>query len=158
LTEQIEKLKDENKHLKEEYEKYKIRTNYLIKSAKQQQTSRENVNNNNNNEAELVLKQTINNYKNEIDVLNKRIHLANKDKLDEIKILEDEFEEKMNEMRSEFKIQLERAEHERLKSISDLEKELVKQRERTLRLLAERGEELDVLKSNSLVKLIGILI
>lgn len=29
-----EKLKDENRHLKEEYEKFKIRTNYLIKSAK----------------------------------------------------------------------------------------------------------------------------
>lgn len=34
---QIDKLNEENKHLKEEYEKYKIRTNYLIKSAKQQQ-------------------------------------------------------------------------------------------------------------------------
>ena len=31
LLNQIEKLKDENRHLKEEYEKYKIRTNYLIK-------------------------------------------------------------------------------------------------------------------------------
>ena len=29
------KLKEENRHLKEEHEKYKIRTNYLIKSAKQ---------------------------------------------------------------------------------------------------------------------------
>ena len=28
------KLKEENRHLKEEYEKFKIRTNYLIKSAK----------------------------------------------------------------------------------------------------------------------------
>lgn len=30
-----DKLKEENRHLKEEYEKFKIRTNYLLKSAKQ---------------------------------------------------------------------------------------------------------------------------
>jgi DNA repair exonuclease SbcCD ATPase subunit len=35
LQAELDKLKEENKHLREEYEKYKIRTNYLIKSAKQ---------------------------------------------------------------------------------------------------------------------------
>ena len=35
LTEQITKLNEQNRLLKEEYEKYKIRTNYLIKSVKQ---------------------------------------------------------------------------------------------------------------------------
>ena len=35
LTEQMTKLNEQNRLLKEEYEKYKIRTNYLIKSVKQ---------------------------------------------------------------------------------------------------------------------------
>lgn len=35
LEKENEKLKEDNRHLKEEYEKFKIRTNYLIKSAKQ---------------------------------------------------------------------------------------------------------------------------
>jgi cell division protein FtsB len=35
LRNEIDKLKEENSHLRDEYEKYKIRTNYLIKSAKQ---------------------------------------------------------------------------------------------------------------------------
>ncbi len=35
LRNEIDKLKEENCHLRDEYEKYKIRTNYLIKSAKQ---------------------------------------------------------------------------------------------------------------------------
>ncbi len=75
------------------------------------------------------------------------MHLANKDKLDEMKTLEEKFEVQMNELRCGFSAQLDRVEHERLKSVADLEKELVKQRERTVKLLAERGEELDQLKS-----------
>jgi chromosome segregation ATPase len=35
LESEITQLKEENRHLKEEYDKYKVRTNYLIKSAKQ---------------------------------------------------------------------------------------------------------------------------
>jgi hypothetical protein len=101
----------------------------------------------NSNEAEQQLKQTIAKYKNEVEVLNKRMHLANKDKLDEMKTLEEKFEVQMNELRCGFSAQLDRVEHERLKSVADLEKELVKQRERTVKLLAERGEELDQLKS-----------
>ncbi len=101
----------------------------------------------NSNEAEQQLKQTIAKYKNEVEVLNKRMHLANKDKFDEIKMLEEKFEAQMNELRCEFRAQMDRVEHERLKSVADLEKELVKQRERTVKLLAERGEELDQLKS-----------
>ena len=37
LEGELESLRNQNQHLKEEYEKYKIRTNYLIKSAKQHQ-------------------------------------------------------------------------------------------------------------------------
>ena len=55
-------------------------------------------------------------------------------------------------MRIDFKQQLDKSEQERLKSINDLEKELVKQRERTLKLLADKDAELERFKSSYVMK------
>lgn len=143
LNANISKLKEENRHLKEEYEKYKIRTNYLIKSAKQ---STKEISS--NNELELQHKQIIQKYKDEIDILNKRIHLAARDKNSEIISLNEKFEEKISMSRNEFKNQFDKLEHERVKNIDELEKELVKQRERTIKLLNEKENELDTIKGN----------
>lgn len=49
----------------------------------------------------------------------------------------------MDKVRNDFKQQLEKCESDRLKCINELEKELVKQRERTMKLLAEKEDELD---------------
>jgi len=141
LAYQIDKLKEENRHLKEEYEKYKIRTNYLIKSAKQ--TSKETLT---NHEAEQQLKKAIEKYKEEVDILNKRIQFAAKDRVNEIRSLTSKFEQQESVLRAEFKVKMEKVEHERLERIGEMEKELVKQRERTLKLLDERGDELNKLK------------
>ncbi len=151
LTDQIDKLREENRHLKEEYEKYKIRTNYLIKSAKYQ-TSKEPVA---NQETEQQLRQTLKKHKEEIDILNKRIQLASRERTDEIQKLNEQFEQQEISMRNGFKVQLDKLEHERLESIQELEKELVKQRERTIKLLNEREEELGVLKGNHQLKAIS---
>lgn len=151
LTDQIDRLKEENRHLKEEYEKYKIRTNYLIKSAKYQ-TSKESVASPavNQENDQHQLKQSLKKYKDEVDILNKRIHLASKERVEEIRKLNEQFERQEISLRNDFKLQLDKVEHERLESRQELERELVKQRERTVKLLNEREEELGALKGNFL--------
>lgn len=141
LLNQIEKLKDENRHLKEEYEKYKIRTNYLIKSAKQmtQATS-----------ASTENEQQINKLKEEIDSLKNR-HVLNETKyLDELKRLKELNETNLSDLRADFKLKIDKLEHERFKSVNELEKELVKQRERTIKLLEEKDNELKHLRKLAL--------
>ena len=58
----------------------------------------------------------------------------------------------MNSLRIDFKQQLDKSEQDRLKGLNDLEKELIKQRERTLKLIAEKDAELDRLKSGYMMK------
>lgn len=150
LTDQIDRLKEENCHLKEEYEKFKIRTNYLIKSAKYQ-TSKESVASPvavNQESDQHQLKQSLKKYKEEVDILNKRIHLASKERVEEIRKLNEQFEQQEISLRNDFKLQLDKVERERLESRQELERELVKQRERTVKLLDEREEELGALKGN----------
>lgn len=81
-----------------------------------------------------------------MDILNKRIQFAAKDRVDEIRSLTSKFEQQESVLRAEFKVKMEKVEHERLERIGEMEKELVKQRERTLKLLDERGDELNKLK------------
>lgn len=133
---QIDNLKEENRHLREEYEKYKIRTNYLIKSAKLASSKDSTA----NNENELKkLKQ-------EVDSLKLRLIVVEREKVDEIEKLKLQHDNLNSEIRNEYKLQLEKLEASRLKSINDLEKELVKQRERTFKLLAEKDSELEKCK------------
>ncbi len=130
---QIDNLREENRHLREEYEKYKIRTNYLIKSAKQASSKDSTI----NNENELKkLKQ-------EVDNLKLRLIVVEREKADAIDQLKLEHDNLTSEIRNDYRLQLDKLEAGRLKSINDLEKELVKQRERTFKLLAEKDSELE---------------
>lgn len=146
LTSQIDKLKEENRHLKEEYEKYKIRTNYLIKSAKQISTT--------TSEQEQQQSQQIKKLKDELENL-KKILITNETKynqdLNNLTILN---EKQSNDLRLEFKHQLEKQENERYKIVNDLEKELIKQRERTVKLLDEKENELQQYREKNNVKFI----
>jgi GRIP and coiled-coil domain-containing protein 1 len=146
LTSQIDKLKEENRHLKEEYEKYKIRTNYLIKSAKQISTT--------TSEQEQQQSQQIKKLKDELENL-KKILIINETKynqdLNNLTILN---EKQSNDLRLEFKHQLEKQENERYKVVNDLEKELIKQRERTVKLLDEKENELQQYREKNNVKFI----
>lgn len=137
---QLDNLKDENKHLREEYEKYKIRTNYLIKSAKQASSGKE---------SQLSLEIEIKRLKNEVDNLKMRLIVCEREKVEELEKLTSANQNKIIELRNEFKQQLDKLESNRLKSLNDLEKELVKQRERTFKLLAEKEAELEKFKFNS---------
>jgi GRIP and coiled-coil domain-containing protein 1 len=90
--------------------------------------------------------------KDELDLYKKRILVVEKEKNDELKRQSDNTEILLNTMRIDFKQQLDKSEQDRLKSINDVEKELIKQRERTLKLLAEKDTELDRLKSGFMIK------
>lgn len=90
----------------------------------------------------------IKNLKDELDFYKKRILSLEKEKQDDLKKSEENYDTLINNMHVEFKHQLEKCEQDRLKSLSDLEKELVKQRERTLKLLAEKDAELEQFKNN----------
>lgn len=145
LLNQIEKLKDENRHLKEEYEKYKIRTNYLIKSARQLSS--------NTSENEQQQTQLIQKLKDEIDIIKNRLILNETKHNDELKHLKDSNEKQLTNLRTDFRQQFEKQEHERFKSLNDLEKELVKQRERTMKLLDEKENELQQYREQSNLKI-----
>ncbi len=90
--------------------------------------------------------------KDELDLYKKRVLVVEKEKTDELKRQSDNTEILLNTMRIDFKQQLDKSEQDRLKSINDVEKELIKQRERTLKLLAEKDTELDRLKSGFMMK------
>ena len=78
--------------------------------------------------------------------MNKRIYFSEKEKEDEIKALNKSYEQHVSELHTIFKQRMDKIEHVHQKSISDLEQELVKQRERTLKLLDEKEIELDQFK------------
>ena len=73
---------------------------------------------------------------------------AEKENKDDLARLADLHERALSEERHAFRTQLERSEQERAKSLQELEKELVKQRERTLGLLAEKESELEILRGD----------
>lgn len=98
------------------------------------------------NESETQLKKTIQKQKDEIDILNKRMHLADREKIEEIKLLNENFDAEKLTLRNEFKVVLDKVEHDRVKGVNDLEKELVKQRDRTMKLLEEKDMELNKVK------------
>jgi len=145
LLNQIEKLKEENRHLKEEYEKYKIRTNYLIKSAKQISSS--------TSENEQQQAQQIQKLKEEVENLKNRLILNENKYNEDISRVKNFNDNCLNDLRNDFRSQLDKQEHERLKSLNDLEKELSKQRERTVKLLDEKDNELQQLREKFNLKL-----
>ena len=97
-------------------------------------------------EVELQFQQKLQKLKDEIEVLNIRIYFSEKEKEDEIKALNKSYEQHVSELHTMFKQRMDKIEHAHQKSISDLEQELVKQRERTLKLLDEKDIELDQFK------------
>lgn len=74
------------------------------------------------------------------------MHLSDREKHEEIKSLNERFEVEKSMLRNEFKVVLDKVEHDRVKSVNDLEKELVKQRNRTIKLLEEKENELNKVK------------
>jgi hypothetical protein len=139
LQAQLDQLKEENRHLREEYEKYKIRTNYLMKSAKQASSS---------TTTSVANQEEIKRLKQEVDQLKMRCVVLDREKQDEHEKLKSEHENSVAQIRNDFRQQLDRLEASRLKSLNDLEKELVKQRDRTFKLLAEKDSELEKCRNN----------
>jgi hypothetical protein len=146
-----EKLKSDNQHLKDEYEKYKIRTNYLIKSAKQQQQQQQQqvtLQSQQSSESDQQQELQCQKLRDECETLRKRVQFIEREKLSEAEALSKHYLTKQNELRNDFKSQVERIQSEQAKVYSDLEKELVKQRERTVKLIAEKDAELESLKNS----------
>lgn len=83
----------------------------------------------------------------ELDTLKKRIILMEKEKEDDIQKMKELSDKKINEIKLESKLKLEKSESERIKEINELEKELVKQRERSLKLIGDKDAEILYLKS-----------
>lgn len=133
LHDQIEKLKEENRSIRDEFEKHKIRTNYLIKSVKQTPAAELN---------ETDYQKQITKLKEELDVYKKRIALLEKENEEEKASLKEAHEASLLKVRNEFKLKMEKSENDKQKAIGDLENELVKQRERTTKLLIEKDDEL----------------
>lgn len=146
LQDQLDKLKEENRTLKDEFEKHKIRTNYLIKTAKQ---SSKEPSPPTKSSQEDELQQQVKKLKDEVDLCKKRMSLMEKESQDEMQALKEVHETEMRNQRNEFKSKLEKCENEKMKSINDLEKELVKQRERTIKLLSEKDAEVQRYRESS---------
>jgi hypothetical protein len=130
-----EKLKSDNQHLRDEYEKYKIRTNYLIKSAKQQQQQQQQASLQSQQSGEDLqeLQAQCHKLRDECDTLRKRVVFVEKEKRDEAESLGKHSLSKQSDLRNEFKAEMERVHAEHAKLCADLERELVKQRDRTVK-------------------------
>ncbi len=79
-------------------------------------------------------------------MLKKRLIYLEKEHQEDLNRLRDENESKMNELRNDFKNQMQKNELERIKCVTDLEKELHKQRKRSTKLLEEKDNEINSLK------------
>lgn len=79
--------------------------------------------------------------------MKKRLILLEKEKQEDIINQKELHEKNVKELTCDFKLQLEKCEHDRLKSLNDLEKELIKQRERTLKLLKEKDTEIEHMRN-----------
>jgi len=161
----ISKLNEENHQLKEDYEKYRIKTNYLLKTAElvvkkvvyfllkiRQFSSVFNCFyfciHKPSKETEKVLNDSMSEkLQSELDAAKKRIILMEKERDDDIQKTKELCDKKINEIRLESKHKLDNCESERIKEINELEKELVKQRERSLKLISDKEAEIAYLKS-----------
>lgn len=72
--------------------------------------------------------------------------MSDKEKQVESERLINMYESRLGEMRKELRNQIDKSEQEKLKALAELEKELVKQRERTSKLLADKDSQLDHIK------------
>ncbi|KAJ8308882.1 hypothetical protein KUTeg_013756 [Tegillarca granosa] len=131
------KYKDEFENVKEEFERYKLRAQSVLKS----KSSKDNGNSK------------------EVDALKGQINEL-REKLKNLHIQFDEENDKHNQkleslhmslvgQQENHKEELAHVESEHRHQISELEIELKKQRERTVALLAEKDREIDILKSTS---------
>lgn len=132
-----ERLKNENKQIRDEFEKYKIRTNNTIKTYSKL-----------NNESS-VPSSNVQELKDENAVLKKRIDLMEKDHNEELNDLKQSHLAELESLRAKQKDLIERAESERLQQLSQMEKQLVNQRERTLKLISEKDSEIESLKTRN---------
>ena len=98
----------------------------------------------------------------ELENAKKKLILNDKERQEEMSRLRAAHDKAIAELHREYKTRLDEVESGRVKSINDIEKELVKQRDRTFKLLAEKDLELDKLRQSlrggadhSLTNLIG---
>ncbi|CAF0718628.1 unnamed protein product [Brachionus calyciflorus] len=143
LKNENERIKSENKILKDDFERYKIRTNYLIKSTNRQQQQQQ--------QSHQQSQQQTSNYqelKDENDLLKKRLVLIEKERQEEMEEMKKFSKKEMDTLRETLNGDKEKLESKYLVQIEQIEKQLVNQRERTLKLLNEKDAELEMLKKN----------
>lgn len=124
----------ELKQLKEEFERYKVRAQTVLKNRNVKDTT-------NNKEIEELQAQ-INGYKERVSILRQQLD-------DEEKKCEDvtkEMEDQLANQKEHHKKTLAQADGEFKQKISDLEHQVGKQRDRTMALLVDKDKEIDYLK------------
>lgn len=132
-----ERLKNENKHLRNEFDQFKIHTNNTIKSiskSKQSQTS--------------LSTQSAQDLKDEIDVLKRRLVLIEKDHDEEINEIKQSHQIECENLDAKHKEQMMRLESNNAQQVNQMEKQMVNQRERSLKLIADKDAEIESLKKN----------
>ncbi|RNA41476.1 GRIP and coiled-coil domain-containing 1 [Brachionus plicatilis] len=132
---EIERLKNENKHIRDEFEKYKTRTNSTIKSFSKP------------NQPEPLASHN-QQLKDQIDVLKKRISLMEREHGEELTDLKQSHQIELDSLKHKFIDQMEHMDSERQQQLNQMEKQLVNQRERTLKLISEKDAEIKSLKNN----------
>jgi GRIP and coiled-coil domain-containing protein 1 len=102
-------------------------------------------------ENEQQSQQQIQKLKVECESLKRRLHATERERDEQMQAACESKEKELNELRLEYKSKLEKFESDRVKCVAELEKELLKQRERTIKMLEEKEAELEKLKESLLM-------
>lgn len=132
-----ERLKNENKHLKNEFDQFKIQTNNTIKSISKSRQSQASISS-----------SSAQDLKDEIDILKRRLVLIEKDQSDEINDIKQSHQIELENLNVKYKEQIMHLESDHLQQLSQMEKQMVNQRERSLKLIADKDAEIELLKKN----------
>ncbi|ELT94109.1 hypothetical protein CAPTEDRAFT_214083 [Capitella teleta] len=130
------RCREEFNQLKEEFERYKLRAQSVLKnkSTKESVTSNKEVD---------ALKQQVTELKDRL----RHIRLSNDDLETNLADREEHFRKTLSTLSSKHKVELASAEAEQKQQLGEMELEMRKHRDRTIALLAEKDRELEVLRS-----------
>lgn len=134
-----EKCQEEYRLLKEEFEKYKIKMNQTLKTPKFTKiTTNDNIH--------------VQKLKDEIELLKEKLLGIEKSKITSTLDYEmqiKDYEKTINQMKEDQKNEINRLEQRFKQTIDDLTNELIKQRERTLKLITDKDAEIERLNRSS---------
>ncbi|XP_052778184.1 GRIP and coiled-coil domain-containing protein 1-like [Mya arenaria] len=130
----VKKYREELEQVKEEFERYRLRAQSVLKNKKENMPTQED-----------VLKEHVNELRDRLRTL----HVQQDEELEHCRQREDGVRKTMLALQDKHKHEVLHMQAEHHSALQELEEEMKKQRERTVSMLAEKDRELEVLRATS---------